>query len=284
MTCRACEASADRFEGQKNGFALFRCACGSLNARVETTDLPTYTDFYATAAFEDPPGVFQSQSAVVESVESYRRSGTWLDIGYGEGGLLKAAALRNWKCSGAEISRAALDFGRAQAWDVGDDTTRWADGFFDVVSAMEIVEHVIAPRELVREAARLLRPGGALVMTTPNAASITYRVRGLNWSVVAPPEHVTLFSPWALVGLVRNAGFLNTSLRTTGLNPSEIMKGPRGVSTAASRNAGAQKWVSATSKGQSGRLAKRVANAVLNLVQCGDSLKLIATKPSGKAA
>lgn len=55
----------------------------------------------------------------------------------------------------------------------------YPDGTFDVVTCSEVVEHVENPRRLMREAWRVLKPGGLLVMTTPNVLNAVSRVRYL---------------------------------------------------------------------------------------------------------
>jgi len=53
----------------------------------------------------------------------------------------------------------------------------WPAGAFDAVVAAEVLEHVVDTDHLLAEIARVLRPGGALVVTTPNLASLENRVR-----------------------------------------------------------------------------------------------------------
>lgn len=62
------------------------------------------------------------------------------------------------------------------------------DGEFDALYAGEIVEHVIDPPEAVREWKRVVRPGGVIIVTTPNAARLLNRVNGEREAV--NPEHI----------------------------------------------------------------------------------------------
>lgn len=260
--------------------SLWGCDCGSLNADVGWADLPMYSESYSTATFEAPPAVRRSLAETVSSVAVYRRLGCWADLGFGEGALLVEAMAQGWICAGTEISRASLEFGRAQGWDVRTSSQEWPAESFDVVSVIEVLEHVLAPEELLREASRLLRPGGVLVATTPNIESLNFRVLGTSWTVVAPPEHITLFSAEALGRLTRRVPLEVLSLQTRGINPTEMIHRHRGGAavTASERNAGAQQLLAVTSSGR-GRLVKRAVNLALNLLRAGDSLKLLAVKP-----
>jgi SAM-dependent methyltransferase len=57
--------------------------------------------------------------------------------------------------------------------------TRFGENRFDVVTCIEVIEHVENPRHLLRNARRLLSPGGILLMTTPNIESTAGRLRFL---------------------------------------------------------------------------------------------------------
>ena len=250
-----------------------------MNADIAAAGLPDYASAYADASFETSAAVRKSLTETVESVAAYRRLGRWVDIGFGEGALLVEAQTLGWDCAGTEISGASLKFGRSRGWDVTTQSSAWADDSCDVVSLMEILEHVLDPEGLLREAWRLLRPGGVLMATTPNIKSLNFRLLGPRWTIVAPPEHITLFSKGALSRLTQRIPFVRLSLRTTGLNPTELLRRSSTEPTAQERNAGAQQMMKATS-GRGGRLVKRIANSVLNALQAGDSLKLLAEKPA----
>jgi SAM-dependent methyltransferase len=106
-----------------------------------------------------------------------------LDIGAGEGRLIAALKTEFPKVKAhacdyhterfphkdvpiwqVDLNRAALPFGEAS---------------FDLVTCSEVVEHLENYRELLREAARVLKPGGLLVVTTPNVLNMQSRFRYL---------------------------------------------------------------------------------------------------------
>src|SRR3954452_364817 len=73
----------------------------------------------------------------------------------------------------------------------------------------------------------LLRPGGALYLTTPNFNSLSRRVVGPRWRAIEYPEHLNLFTPRTLDGLLTRAGLTKADLRTTGISPADIRAGLR---------------------------------------------------------
>jgi 2-polyprenyl-3-methyl-5-hydroxy-6-metoxy-1,4-benzoquinol methylase len=99
---------------------------------------------------------------------------------------------------------------------------------FDLIVAIEIIEHLENPRATAREWRRLLRPGGALVMSTPNTESIrsllSFMARGQHASFTARsyPEHVTPLARIDVNRLLAEAGFADVqfSWSNFGLMPA----------------------------------------------------------------
>ena len=103
---------------------------------------------------------------------------------------------RSWVAEGVEISRTATEHARVEGFKVfcGDlAEAGYPAGYFDVIIASELLEHVDEPGRVVAEMARILRPGGLLWATTPNIEGLSARVLGLNWTTVSP-DHLHLFS------------------------------------------------------------------------------------------
>jgi 2-polyprenyl-3-methyl-5-hydroxy-6-metoxy-1,4-benzoquinol methylase len=120
------------------------------------------------------------QRAVARRVDGLRPAAgaAILDAPCGEGGL--AARLRDagFAAHGADIdTAAAAHLGAAfRAADLTQPLP-WPDASFDVVLSVEGIEHLENPFAYLRELRRLLKPGGTLVLTTPNIACLRSRVR-----------------------------------------------------------------------------------------------------------
>ncbi len=83
----------------------------------------------------------------------------------------------------------------------------WA-GWADVVTLMNVLEHVSAPIELLCQLKQILKPGGLLVIDVPNNAVVSLRGRLLGrWPVLDLGEHINHFVPATLDGLLLRAGF-----------------------------------------------------------------------------
>ena len=121
-----------------------------------------------------------------------------LDLGCRDGALTRAYTEGN-DVVGVDADREALaeaeQLGIETHWADLDEPLPFEDASFDVVVAGELLEHLRDPRQTVAEARRVLRPGGTLVGSVPNAYRLKNRLRFLTGR---PPEddptHLQMFS------------------------------------------------------------------------------------------
>jgi len=119
-----------------------------------------------------------------------------LDVGGGFGFLADAAASQYAERWVVELSAAAA---QRVAGDhhvvVGPwESVEVPGGYFDVVSLQDCLEHFPEPVAALRKVRTVLRPGGALLVVTPNTRSWLSRLQGRRWVSLKFPEHVVLFS------------------------------------------------------------------------------------------
>jgi SAM-dependent methyltransferase len=137
--------------------------------------------------------------------------GRLLEVGCGSGEFLAAAAQRGWQSFGLDFDSAAVERAGKRAGvqaDVGELVERrYANGFFDAIVMNNVIEHVWNPKQTLAECRRILRPGGRLVMITPNSESLGQKLFGRNWRGLEPPRHLYVYNSRALQGLCRHAGF-----------------------------------------------------------------------------
>lgn len=286
--CVACRGVKYRPAGHKFEHALWRCLrCRSIFADVSKSSESVselYDHYYDGAHFQMPPTVARSLARLVLSFEEVRSTGRFLDIGYGEGGLLGIAQEHKWNCYGLEVSPHALEYGCKQGWTVSSDgeaDERFPAGGFDVVTMIELLEHVPDPDRFLKSASRWLRPGGVLYITTPNANSFNSRFLGLEWSVFSPPEHITIWTTRGLSSALKRAGLEVKKVRTEGFNPAEIvarMRTRKGESVEVNRNQAGLALNNALSGSGFRRSLKTGINNCLNLLRTGDSLKVRAVR------
>jgi SAM-dependent methyltransferase len=287
--CPGCRADDGNALGTANGFEIRSCErCGTLftaqlPASEEASD---YARFYdERRSVEIPEFVAGRLQQTVASLERYRTGlNRWLDVGCGEGTLLRAVGEGGWNGLGTEVAPAAVEALRAAGLDAVLGETGALDlpaEGFDVVSLVEVIEHVQDVDALFADVAGFLRPGGALYLTTPHGRSLSARLLRTRWSVVTPPDHLQLFSVPGLRAALGRAGLRTVSVDTHGINPYELVTGlrrGRDREGTMGNTESSYQLNEALSTRRSGALAKGAANAVLSTTRLGNTLKLVAEK------
>lgn len=112
---------------------------------------------------------------VAEAItEAGATGGTLVDVGCGSGNLLSYLGGRFSRLVGVDAVRygglrAEAEFAQA---DLNSASWPLPEACADVVAAVEVIEHLENPRAFVRELVRLVKPGGLVVVTTPNQQSL----------------------------------------------------------------------------------------------------------------
>jgi 2-polyprenyl-3-methyl-5-hydroxy-6-metoxy-1,4-benzoquinol methylase len=161
--------------------------------------------------------VFTKSGNLIEEIMSV--PGRLLDVGCGYGFFLKEMVQRDWQAEGIEISTTGLCYARdSLGLDVSDQPlprTDWPDGCYDVITLFYVIEHLPDPKAVLREAHRLLRPGGLLFLRWPHTAPIVKLMRP--WTdrlkLYQAPSHLFDFSPVTLYKILDQSGF--HEIRTT---------------------------------------------------------------------
>ena len=290
--CVACRASNAQKLGVKNELELVCCSsCGT----IYTPYSPWYTSSYFYLGYylkpeevDTPAFVKQRLEEITAEFAPYRQTNRLLDIGCGAGGLLEAARKHGWQAQGLDVSSHAAKHVRELGFEVFEgelNDAAYPAAHFDVVTAAELLEHIFEPRALLSEIARILRPGGLFWTTTPHARGISARMLGLKWRCIWPPEHLQLFSIRGLKALLREAGFRDVHVDTTGGNPVEIWhalgrtkSAPKTVDQHFDRVLTSYQLNESLMKSRSRRALKSTVNSFLNLSRLGDSMKVFAVR------
>ena len=149
--------------------------------------------------------------ARVEMIEGLvPRKGRVLDVGCAAGFFLEAARQAGWEVAGVEHSPFSSEEARQHGLDVFTGTLKdaaYPDGHFDAVTFFGVIGHVNDPSGNVREACRALKPGGMILLHTPNQETFSEanKYRGAGW--YRAPLQLYFLSEPALGEMLHRSGF-----------------------------------------------------------------------------
>jgi len=141
------------------------------------------------------------------AVDALAGVGTVLEIGCGKGAFLDQCRARGLRATGCELNAAAAAAARRRGHDVlvatGDEI---ADGEkrWDAVCSFQVLEHVADAGGFLRDIARLVRPGGLVVLAVPNRESfVRHANERLEIALDLPPHHMSRWNAAVFRGLGR---------------------------------------------------------------------------------
>ncbi len=229
LTCRICTAPAG-LVGRKMGkyvqkyFNLYRCArCGFAFVGNHLEDYAkVYSEEYYGGRGADPLADYTFEiehlddtvhmyewRGILRAVTALRgapKGSRWLDYGCAHGGLVHYVRAQG----------AADIIGFEEGWIAGrarvlgvpilsSEELASHKASFDVVTAIEVFEHVADPVAVLTSIRALMKPGGLLFYTTGNAEP--HRKAFIEWRYVVPEVHISFFEPATMRRLLAQTGF-----------------------------------------------------------------------------
>lgn len=239
MNCNTCGSSAIGRYLRSDAGTILRCtscdtvfispeqqesAAESLYSQDYFTEREGYFfhDGVVDASGQESPHIadFRAGLALIEA--HTHEPGRLLDIGCATGSFLSLARAKGWECRGVEVSA----FAAAQARERTGcevfcgrlEDAPFGHGTFDVITMWDLLEHLPDPLGGLERARSLLKPGGLLLVNTPNENSLLRQVarllyRGSGGWMTAPVNrlyhryHLYYFAAETLEALLRRAGF-----------------------------------------------------------------------------
>lgn len=217
VRCVTCRSEDARAAFQRGGAAWWKCPdCGLFFVHPQPAALALaeryQSAYYATPADHSPESIAWWDERL-DAIEAVCDPGVALDVGCGGGQFMMSALGRGWDVWGLEVVLSAVEGVpkplRARISVGAVESAPFDEGSFDAITCFDVIEHVRQPVEFLRHANRLLRPGGILVITTPNAATLKARLRGRYWKYFNFKRYLHLyhFTPHNLELALKLSGF-----------------------------------------------------------------------------
>ena len=223
-----------------SGLPLSYLQCGRCGlVRLDTDEIYDYNDEdYVEVLTRQALSGYKLWGLTLDLVEAHRPPGVLVEVGCGVGTQLRAAVKRGWEVRGYDINADCPEVARRMhGVDVRceDFLEQPEEHFADVVLMHQLIEHVPDPRPFMAASRRALKPGGILVMTTPNWTA----ARPLAWLAnhtglpmpridhIRPDQHIRLYSPGVFEVLARRSGWKVLEMRD---NPTDHLGYSRALS------------------------------------------------------
>jgi 2-polyprenyl-3-methyl-5-hydroxy-6-metoxy-1,4-benzoquinol methylase len=201
--CRVCNSMVltPLYDSAKLGVCVYRC--GSCRSKIVAND---FSKSQLQAAYESAEDYYTLEGSDHESIlrkkakeisrqfEATSSGKKLLDIGAGTGIFLNAAREEGFDIYGTEFADLPIRIASEKYGIVLAKKTLEEDlSTYDVVTALSVLEHVERPYDLVKEAARILRPGGILAIYVPIYGSID---RVAWWLYILSGKRLTNLLDW----------------------------------------------------------------------------------------
>lgn len=215
--CPVCQKEAFRKIFNKKGRDFWRCTgCGLekiyplpsaeelKNYYDESYDIGMYKTFIEAREIKQ----YTAQKRL-KQIYSHVSKGRWLDIGCSDGVFVEQARMEEISTEGIDLSEVAIREARKRNLPVYFSAVeKFAPGYkYDVVTAFDVLEHVLDPNIFIKSVYYLLKPGGKFVLSVPDQGSLIRKVMGKAWYFYIPEEHMHYFNVSNITKLLDANGF-----------------------------------------------------------------------------
>jgi SAM-dependent methyltransferase len=218
VKCPVCKVDDTSFAFEKDGFTYVKCLkCGMLYINPQLDDAKIIAHYRSLPSQDYWVDVLQSPrqleydtkkfQGALEELSLFASPGKLLDIGCSLGIFLDLARKDGWDVTGIELNKKARKVAREKyKLDILDKPIQELGlkaESFDVITLWEVLEHLTAPNEILKQSVRLLKPGGMLVILVPNCDSLAVRIMQdkaatFGWG------HLWYFSPASLTTMLES--------------------------------------------------------------------------------
>jgi SAM-dependent methyltransferase len=180
--------SPDDFRITDSRYGVTGRICKCMNCGFkQVSDVKDVLSFYEALEDEDYDSNRKQRGlqarSILKKVQNYIKRGRLLDVGAASGILLEQGVALGYDCEGVEPSKAlsAIASRNGQKVHLGILPHPDVSGKYDVITLVDVIEHIPNPVQLLRDIAAHLKPTGFGVLTTPNEQSLVAKLLGGRW-------------------------------------------------------------------------------------------------------
>ncbi|MCX5709095.1 MAG: class I SAM-dependent methyltransferase, partial [Candidatus Omnitrophica bacterium] len=145
------------------------------------------------------------------------KKGLIIDVGCGAGDYLAFVREMGWQVMGIEPSPEGAALARKKGLNIFEGVLSGAkipESSAEYITLNHVIEHDLHPFSDIEECFRILKPGGKLIMRTPNVRSFGHELFGADHYPLDPPRHLFLFSPESMRRLLERSRFREFKITT----------------------------------------------------------------------
>ena len=227
--CNACYCSDYVFESKKLGIDILRCN----NCGVSFSSLypRNFDDLYSDDAYLNKSLVAYDLSRKyrierfakerIAILNQYHHEGTLLDVGCGTGWFLEEAT-KKYQVAGVEYSDSLRSWLQDNLGISSWKTIEDVPGNFDIITAFDLIEHVVDPYLMLQKMKNKLKKDGKILIYTPNKNSLSFKILGEKNNLVCPPQHLFYFDEISFIKMANKVGLICISYETKGTDVEDI--------------------------------------------------------------
>src|SRR5258708_9625296 len=207
--CRIC-GSCDTAKFEAQAYVWWKCfRCLGIQKQLTYDEYQALNPTYDPGAYlnskdrneiERHLNVAQKRRFLSKCVQAFATktnpAARFLDVGCGMGGYMLAAQQLGFQVLGFEPSlnhaHVAIDVLNLPVITDYFSIEQLNQQSFDVVMLSHVIEHIYEPGNMVRSLISILKPGGLLIIVTPNTQSLIARITGKRWVMLSPVDHVSV--------------------------------------------------------------------------------------------
>ena len=142
-----------------------------------------------------------------EPILRYKKKGAILDIGCGDGSLLRYMKDLGWQAFGVDFNERSSRYAREvlglNVFSGRLEEIDYKANFFDVIILFHVLEHLPDPSETLKRVRSLLKKNGFLLIEVPNFGSFEARLFKSKWNGISAPLHLYHFTPKTLGNMLK---------------------------------------------------------------------------------